>query len=45
VWCGSAAQVGPVETRDLDMVPLWCQLSGVEKRKPHHDLAAFKAQF
>ncbi len=30
---------------DLDLAPLRCHASCVEKRKPHHDLRAFKALF
>jgi motility quorum-sensing regulator/GCU-specific mRNA interferase toxin len=31
--------------RHLDLTPLRCQDPTVEKRKPHHDLAAFKKTF
>lgn len=30
---------------DLDVAPLRCHTPCVEKRKPHHDLAAFKKAF
>jgi len=29
----------------LDLVPLWCHNCPMEKRKPHHDLGAFKRCF